>query len=153
MTEIEKKEIAEIMKKHGVLVGFVFGSAVNGSLGPRSDVDTAVLFDEEIVPEKKQFDAKLAMMGEIAKCCGVENADVINLNQVTEPVIRYESVIRGVPVLVKDPSAKASLVRRVLREYEDTKKLRETSYEILRRQAKTGEFGRAPANLKKHVAT
>lgn len=140
------------MEKHGVVVGYLFGSAARGTMGPHSDIDVAVLFDERIIPKEKQFDEKLEIASEIARACGVRDADVINLNQQTGPVIRYEAVLEGEPVFVKDLSVKARLVRSVFREYEDTRYLRETSYRILREQIKSGQFGRAPATNKKYVS-
>jgi len=153
MIEVDKKKIAKIMEKHGVVVGYLFGSAARGKMGPHSDIDIAVLFDGKKIPEEKQFDEKLTISGEVADACNVKDADVINLNQVTNPVIRYEAVLEGEPILIKDASAKARLVRHVLREYEDTKHLRETSYRILREQAKSGAFGRAPVRLAKYVSS
>lgn len=152
MTPVDKQKIADILERHGVVVGYLFGSAARGTMGPHSDIDVAVFFDDKKVPEAKQFDEKLAMSGEIARAFPVEDADVINLNQQTNPVLRYDAVILGEPIFVKDFSVKNQLVRAVLREFEDTRYLRETSYRILREQIKSGQFGRAPANNKKYVA-
>lgn len=153
MTEKDKRNIADILEKHGVIVGYLFGSAARGTMGPHSDIDVAVLFDDKKVPEEKQMDEKFEISYEIAKVFSVKDADVINLNQQTNPVLRYDAVLLGEVILVKNSSIKNQLARAVLREYEDTRYLRETSYRILREQIKSGEFGRAPVNSKKYVAT
>ncbi len=140
------------MEKHGVIVGYLFGSAARGTMGPHSDIDTAVFFDEIKVPRERQFDARLALMGDIASACGVETADVINLNEVQNPVIRYEAVVKGIPILIQDNDARVRLAVSVLREFEGTRHLRKVSYRILREHAKSGAFGRAPVTANKHVA-
>ena len=153
MTELDKRKIAVIMERHDILVGYLFGSAARGKMGPHSDIDVAVLFDEKKVPEIKQFDEKLAIASEITDAFSVKDADVINLNQQTNPVLRYDAVILGEVIFVRNSSVKNQLVRAVLREYEDTRYLRETSYRILREQIKSGEFGRARVDLKEYVPT
>lgn len=152
MTEADKKKIAEIMEKHGVIVGYLFGSAARGTMGPLSDIDVAVLFDE-FASSKKQESITEDIRDAIANLFDKEKVDVINLNQQTNPVLRYEAVLEGEAIFVKDISIKARLARAVLREYEDTRYLRETSYRILREQIKSGEFGRASIDSKFYVAS
>ena len=153
MNAKQKKQIADIMEKHGVLVGYLFGSAQKGTMGPHSDIDTAVFFDEKKVPKEKQFDAKMEISGEIARAFPVPDSDVINLNQVQNPVLRYDAVVQGEVIYDKEPKVRAHLARAVLREYEDTKYMRETSYRILHEQIKSGQFGRASINHKKYVSS
>ena len=152
MTEQDKKQIADIMEKHDVIVGYLFGSAARGTMGPRSDIDVAVYFDEVKIPEEKQFAEKLAISSEIAGAFKVRDADVIILNNTTNPVLLYESVLNGEPIFVKDSELKTRLARFALHQYEDTRYLRETSYRILHEQIKSGLFGRAPATNKKYVS-
>lgn len=152
MIKIDTNKIAEILERHGVVVGYLFGSAVRGNMGLHSDIDVAVLFDEKKIPAEKQFDEKLAISSDIMRVFGVRDADVINLRETTNPVLRHEAVLQGEAILVKDREAKARLARTVLREFEDTRYLRETAYKILREQARSGEFGHAPATLKKYVS-
>lgn len=153
MIKIDKEKIAEIMEKHGAIVGYIFGSAARGTVEPHSDIDVAVLFDEKKVPKENQFDEKVSISEETASACNVHNADVINLNQIIDPVIRFEAVLKGKAILIKDFSANARLVRGILREYEDTRHMRETSYRILREQAKSGAFGRVLVRPSKYVTT
>ena len=152
MNAEDKKKIAEIMEKHGVLVGYLFGSAARGTMGPYSDIDVAVFFDAQKVPEEKQFDEKLAVSSEIASAFNVENADIIILNNLTNPVLLHESVLNGEPILVKNSEFKSRIARFALHQYEDTRYLREISYRILHEQIKSGQFGRASATNKRYVS-
>lgn len=139
------------MTCHGAVLGYLFGSAARGAMGPRSDIDVAVLFDEKINIEEQSKNREM-IRDKIISNFKVEYADVINLNQQTNPVLRYDAVLEGEAILVKDLSIKARLARAVLREFEDTRHLRETSYRILREQIKSGQFGRASIYSQKYVA-
>ena len=151
MNEADKNKIAEIMARHGAILGYLFGSAARGTMCPHSDIDVAVFFDESISVDKQSKNRE-EIRDAIAGAFNVESVDVINLNQQTNPVLRYDAVLEGEAILVKDLSAKACLVRAVLREFENTRHLRETSYRILREQIKSGQFGRAPIHRQKYVA-
>lgn len=151
MNEMDKNKIAEIMARHSAVLGYLFGSAARGAMGPHSDIDVAVLFDEKINIDEQSKNREM-IRDEITSNFKVEYADVINLNQQTNPVLRYDAVLEGEAILVKDTSIKARLARAVLREFEDTRHLRETSYRILREQIKSGQFGRAFINRQKYVA-
>lgn len=150
MTEADKKKIAEIMEKHGVIVGYLFGSAVRGTIGPHSDIDVAVLFDSSMSRETQDEEVE-NIRSEIRSAYHKEQVDVINLNQETNPVLLHGAVLDGQAILVKDASLRARLSCRVLHEYEDTRYLRETSYRILREQIKLGTFGRGPVHPARYV--
>lgn len=153
MENINIKSIEPIFERHGVVLAYLFGSQAHGKTGPHSDIDVGVVFDKNIIPLQKQFSEKLAIALEIEKEFEIENADVINLNQQTNPVLRYEVVLEGKVIFMKDPEIKTQLARAVLREYENTRYLRETSYRLLREQIKSGEFGRASVNFKRYVTS
>ena len=53
MNEADKNKIAEIMARHGAILGYLFGSAARGTMCPHSDIDVAVFFDESISVDKQ----------------------------------------------------------------------------------------------------
>ena len=142
MNEKQKKQIADIMEKHGVIVGYLFGSAQKGTMGPYSDIDTAVFFDEKKVPQEKQFDVKLSISSEIANAFHVNDADVIVLNTIVDPLIKYISVFDGELIFAKDVDTRFALERYVVRQYEDTKSLRSIMSDVFREDLKAGTFGK-----------
>ncbi len=142
MPEADKKKIAKIMEKHGVIVGYLFGSAARGQMGPHSDIDTAVLFDHRL-SDTEQFNKKIAISNEIAKECGSKDADVINLATATDPLIKYIAIVSGILILSKDEQARFAIERKVVRGYEDTRELRRIARVITRMQLFDGSFGLA----------
>ena len=143
MTEAEKKKIVSIMEKHGVLVGYLFGSAARGTMGPHSDIDVAVLFDKNKVPQERQFDEELSISGEIARALNVEDADVVNLGTVRNPLLKHIVASEGILVLMKDRDKYFLLERSIIQEYEDSRFLHNTAVRIMREQIKDGTFGKA----------
>ena len=136
----EKKQVSDILLRHGVVAGYLFGSAARGMNGPLSDIDIAVVFGRH-VPLDTQFNHELRIASEIGTVLGEERIDVVNIMTVRNPVLKHAAVLNGVPLLIKDQKLKKMLERITLIEYEDTNYLRETSYKILRRQIKDGPFG------------
>lgn len=142
MLEIDKSKVAEILERHGVAVGYLFGSAAHGTMGPHSDIDVAVLFDEKKVPVEKQFDVKIAISSKLAEAFEVNDADVINLSTTVDPLIKYVAVLSGELVLAKDTNKRLALERKVVRDYEDTRTLRRIAGMVMEKQLKDGTFGR-----------
>ncbi len=146
MTKEQKKNIAEILERRGVAVGYLFGSAARGTMGPHSDVDVAVVFDEGKIPAERQFDEKTAISSELAEAFKVEDADVINLFTTADPVIRYSAVFSGELILNSDNKVRLAVEHKIVRDYEDTRELRRIARVITRNQINDGSFGRAQAS-------
>jgi len=143
MYKLQNEKIAEILERRGALVGYLFGSAARGEMGPHSDIDVAVLFDEEKVPQEKQFDAKLDIASEIAESSGVERVDVINLSTTSDPLIKYIAAFSGVLFFEKNKERRLTLERSIVREYENTRSLRRIAETVMKNQIRNGAFGKA----------
>ncbi len=135
--EETKEQIGEIMRRHGAVLGYVFGSYARGKMTPLSDVDVAVVFGEE-VPKDKRFDIRLKIAHEIGKLLGIERVDVVDLKDITSPLLKHRATLRGEPVLVNDEVARLRMEHGILQEYEDTRYLRDINAYFLRRRFATG---------------
>lgn len=140
MNETDKKKIAEIMARYGAVLGYLFGSAARGAMGPRSDIDVAVIFDVKI-PMEEHFNRKLKISNEISNEFKVRDADVIDLQVVSDPLIKYNGVFSGELVLVKDNVIRFSVEKAIVDEYEDTRMLRRIASEALHEQLANNTFG------------
>lgn len=113
---------------------YLFGSHVRDTVGPLSDIDVGVLFKEGM-DKGTRFDRVLQIMGDVEDVAE-KRADVVDIESTDNPVLLHGIVLQGIPILVQNTSRKAALERYVLRFYEDTRHLRETSYAILERKIK-----------------
>lgn len=141
MVNIPLDEINRILKKRRVSVAFVFGSYAQNKVTPLSDFDIAVFFDKK-VSAAKYFNEELAIAGEIGRLLKINRVDVVNLNKVTSPLLRFNSIIRGKIILSENNSARQYLQKRALMEYEDTHHLRSILASSLKKQAEAGIFGK-----------
>lgn len=142
MTSVDKKKIADILERHGVVVGYLFGSAARGTMGPHSDIDVAVLFDEKLSPDE-QFSNKMKISDEVAKIFSIEQADVINLSTATDPLIKYIAVFSGEVIFERSKGKRFSLEQKVVRDYENTRELRRIARMVMKKQLEDGSFGRS----------
>ncbi len=142
MSEKEKEIIKSILEKHGVVLGYLFGSAALGTMGPHSDIDIAVLFDNKKVSEAKQFDEKFKISDEISGVFKVEQTDVINLLTTTDPLIKYIAVFSGELIFQRDKRARFILEQKVVRDYENSRELRRIARSVMKSQLQDGSFGK-----------
>lgn len=136
-----KKQIAEIMSRHGVVVGYLFGSVARGTAGPHSDIDLMVLFDGKFSSEER-FDEKMKIMDEVGDLFKIDAVDVISVADATDPLIKYVALSSGELVLERDKKARVFVEKRIVRDYEDTRELRRIGRMVMRNQLRDGTFGK-----------
>lgn len=118
-----EEKIAEIMEKHGVILGYLFGSQARGTAGSLSDIDIAVVFSFGM-SDKEQAGEIENIRGEIQHEFKTNYADIINLSQNNNPALRYGIIFGGKAILVNDANLKTTLELKAVRDFEDTKYLR-----------------------------
>jgi len=129
---IDRNKIKEILEKHDVSVAYLFGSAVKGNMGPHSDIDIGVIFKNE--SNENDSDCRFKIASEISDLCGTNTADIINVQKVSGPLIKYNAVFSGELLFSNDDNTRFEVERAIVREYEDTKYLRKIASSILREE-------------------
>ena len=102
-----------------VLAAVVCGSAATGRLGPHSDLDLALLFARETVPDAF---ATLEMRGELEQLAR-RDVDLIVLNRAST-IIAFQAIKYGYVIACHDPDAYQRYVVRLITEYADFKIIR-----------------------------
>ncbi|HBE90452.1 MAG: hypothetical protein A3E37_03595 [Candidatus Andersenbacteria bacterium RIFCSPHIGHO2_12_FULL_46_9] len=128
-----KDAIANIMRQHDVVLGYVFGSYAKQTTTPLSDVDIAVLFRPEL-PKQKHLQQELDLARAIRQLLRINHVDIVNLTTASDPLLRYRATINGQPVVVVNERRRLILEIQILREYEDTKRLRRTNAYYLKQR-------------------
>jgi len=115
--ELPKKAIQHIFQEYPqVKLGYVFGSQTTGKTGPLSDYDFAVYLEEK--EAQKRFDLRLRLMSALAKELGTDKVDVLVLNDIKSPEIKYSIIKEGILLYDQEPY-KVLLLPRILNEYFD----------------------------------
>ena len=117
-----------------VKFAYVFGSFVLGTVGPLSDLDIAVYFNETV----DKFDFKAALTERLVRALGVEKIDLVALNKVPSG-LGYSVISTG--IVVKDNKVRrVDFETSVLKEYLDFAPFREVQLSAMREQIARGEY-------------
>ncbi|MBI1869816.1 MAG: nucleotidyltransferase domain-containing protein [Chlamydiae bacterium] len=107
-------------------LAYLFGSQVIGVTHPESDIDIALLVQEELTPFEE---ARLA--ASISREIDIKKIDIVTLNHATS-LLKYEALANGLLVYQK---VSDDCVNRfemgVYREYFDTEHIRKLQYDLL----------------------
>ena len=100
-----------------ILVAYLFGSRARGEHRERSDYDVAIL-----TTDRFSFRDRMRLAGDLAVAVG-RRVDLVQLNN-TAPLIAYEVVRGGLPLLVRDENVLNEFERKAFLRYCDTRTLR-----------------------------
>ena len=96
---------------------YCFGSYVDGRVGPLSDVDLAVLLDQNM-PPGRYFNKRLRLHALIARIIKTDEVDLVILN--SAPLLLVHRVLGGGRLLYeRDPVKRIAFEVKAIREYLD----------------------------------
>jgi len=95
---------------------YLFGSRARGRAGPLSDYDFAVYLDEK--DAQARFNIRLGLMGKLSQYLRSDDVDVLILNDVKGPEVKYRIITEGILLYEQEPY-RVLLVPRILNEYFD----------------------------------
>lgn len=111
---LPKKQIATILKRHGITTAYLFGSHARGTPGPLSDIDIAVLAKEGV-----DYDSiEPSLFHDLALTLKTDQIDLVNI-AAASPLLAQRAVLLGQPLLVHDAHQEAVLKTRILHRFED----------------------------------
>lgn len=99
---------------------YFFGSKARGEDGPMSDYDFAFYLDE--VDKRKIFEIKMELIGQISRLLKTDNVDVVILNTVEKPELKYNIIQEGKIIYEQEPF-RIMVEPKILHEYFDFKSL------------------------------
>jgi predicted nucleotidyltransferase len=114
-----KTQLAAIFESQGVALAYLFGSQAKGEVGPLSDIDVAVYFDES-VPREEYFDWRLEVSGALTDLFKTDKVDLVVLNEVP-PLLAHRIVKEGVPLFCRDEKIRIEFEVRAVLNYLDWK--------------------------------
>ncbi|HEK85615.1 MAG TPA: nucleotidyltransferase domain-containing protein [Candidatus Aminicenantes bacterium] len=114
--ELSKKVLVVFEKHPEVKLVYLFGSQVKAKSGPLSDYDFAVYLEER--KKKRMFEIKLELISEIAQVLGSDKIDLVVLNAVEAPELKYNIIKEGKLIFEREPY-KVMVEPRILNEYFD----------------------------------
>lgn len=122
---ILEKNINELVQKYGIKLLYVFGSYAKGSNNKNSDIDIAVLVDDNYKPMYK-----LNMIGDLTSIFKRDDIDLVILNGAS-PVLRHQVIKYGKIIYEESLEEKVIFEAKVLSVYMDMEPFRRTQMEFI----------------------
>lgn len=113
------KKLKEYFINKPVRLVYLMGSYASGQTKPYSDIDMAVLFDQNL-STKQRFNTKIELISELAKFLGTDNIDLIDL-QNASPFFAYEAIKHRKELYVEDEDTRVNFETKALASYFDQK--------------------------------
>lgn len=99
--------------------GFLYGSQASGFPRPDSDMDLAVVFEEEEASEEEIFSRLNAMAMRLIEVLGCEVNLIPVYKDFRRPMLYYNAIVKGIAVFMKDQRHHARLVNEAIYHMED----------------------------------
>ena len=119
INEVIKSQIVDFCHKNNVSLFIVFGSYAKEKARPQSDIDIALVLENE-----KDYANKLLLIFELE---GIfqKQVDLVLLKPTTEPLLRFEIFSTGRPLFMRQSHLFEESKLHAWKIYLDTKKIRE----------------------------
>lgn len=136
-------QLHALFARRGVVLAYLFGSQAEGTAGPLSDVDIAVLLGPE-VPAGRWSDVQLDLIGDLTSLFHRDDVDVVILNRAS-PLLAHRVATQGQVIYEPDPLARTRFEVEALRRYVDTAPLRRLRWAYLDRRVRQRQKGQQVA--------
>jgi predicted nucleotidyltransferase len=120
MRSISREEIAPLFGAYPFIsAAYQFGSTVHGLEGPLSDLDIAILVNDELAPSAIELlRIELLLAYELQKQLTVSEVDLIALNDQRLP-LQYTVLRKGCLIYEADPKYRIRFTQKVVQDYLD----------------------------------
>ncbi|HEY4688837.1 MAG TPA: nucleotidyltransferase domain-containing protein [Anaerolineae bacterium] len=139
--EHRRSALREACAKYDIALAYLYGSQARGSAGPLSDIDVAILFRPE-VSRPDRGDRLFHLTGELMSIFRRSDVFVADLDTAS-PLLRHRVYRDGQLLYCSDDRLRVKFAIEALRDYEDTRPLREIQRHYLTKRIADGTFGRA----------
>ena len=128
--DILENNLGTLIDSYGIKLIYIFGSYAKGTNGKDSDLDIAVLLEDNYNPLDK-----LALIGEYTDIFKRNDIDLAILNNANS-VLKHQVIKYGKLAYMQDEDIKVNFEVRVLKEYMDMEPFRRTQMKYIKEWAK-----------------
>lgn len=113
-----KSVILQALKGMPIIAVYLFGSQATGRVGPLSDYDVAVLFDESGIKKGQLFDARLETIAKLTNALKTDRVDTVVLNEAPS-TLAMNIISYGKLLLSTNEPARIAFESRTIAEFLD----------------------------------
>lgn len=118
--DIINSKLSEFINQYGIKLIYIFGSYAKGTSNEKSDVDIAVLLEDNYNPLDK-----INLLGEFCDALKRDDIDFVILNS-SNPILKHQVIKYGKLIYMEDEIIKVIFESRVQKEYMDMEHFRKT---------------------------
>jgi predicted nucleotidyltransferase len=137
--------LREVCVKYDIALAYLYGSQARGNTGPLSDVDIAILFQPD-VSRSERDNRLLRLIGEFMGIFHRSDVFVVDLADAS-PLLRHRVYRDGVLLFCANDRLRVKFMTEALRDYEDTRPLRELQWHYLKKRVADKMVGQPHAVL------
>ena len=123
-----------------IIAVYLFGSLIKGARFEESDIDIALLLDDETISPDDYFDYRLNIVDIFAPVFGTEVLDAVILNEAST-LLRFEIIKNGKLIFCRNDALRSAAEVKIMEEYYDTQYYRDISNAYLKEKIKAAAYG------------
>jgi predicted nucleotidyltransferase len=125
LKELLKINLEEFLKNYHIKLIYIFGSYAKGSNNSKSDLDIAILLNNNYNPLDK-----LSLIGDLTSIFKRDDIDLVLLNSANS-VLKHQVIKYGKLVFMENEDIKVDFEVKVLKEYMDMEPFRKTQMKYI----------------------
>ena len=127
-----------VAKRREIQAAYIFGSVVSGRARRDSDIDVALLLNENS-PYLKTLDYRLRVATDISRAIGRPDLDLVILND-APPVLAHQVLSKGKLIFERSRTARVAFQVRAVNLYLDTEPMRALYRRYLKQRIREGKI-------------
>lgn len=140
MKKLDIKKLRDYLYfRSDVIAAYIFGSYASNMQSPLSDIDIAVLLNDNISTNDYGF-IRLDIITDLIEILSCDKVDVVILN-IASPLLSHEVIKNGLLLFSKDEKKCLEYSAKATMRYLDTIHLRRVQDRILHERIRGGDFG------------
>ena len=136
------KEIKSLLlPRKEIVLAYLHGSTAKGTSRPYSDVDIAVLLDENISVEEGPYGYHAELLAILMKALRTNRIELTILND-APPFLKFQVIRYGRGILIRSEAKRIDFHVKTIAKYNDVKRLLDTQHQYLSKRLKNRTYGK-----------
>lgn len=136
-----KKIKSLLLPRKEIVLAYLYGSSAKGTSRPYSDVDVAILLDENISVKEGPYGYRAEMLAVLMKTLRTNQIDLVILND-APPFLTFQVVRYGKLLINRSEAKRIDFHVKTIAKYIDVKRLFDIQHQYLSKRLKNGTYGK-----------
>ena len=124
-----------------IVLTYLYGSLAKGTTNPRSDMDIAILLNENISDDAYPYGYRAEILSDLMKVFQTNRIDLVILNE-APPFLRFQVIRYGVLIFSRSEAKRIDFQVKTFATYNDVKRLLDVQHQYLTQRLRDGTYGK-----------